>query len=397
MNYFALGFGAVALTAVGAIDYANQASAAGQSPGSFPVSAYFASYGQRIDGVREARADAAEAKARKARRSAGARPYLPDAPEGWTRRAWAEGDNSAIAQEPRKLVEDDAPQLLKNMAAKSEDAIEKKRDTETWVYQRGSDIVAIRAAYKARDGERDMAGAIKDTIASVGMAVQSKPQGWAVIGGVAYALRPADAMNPAAPNLSMLGTPFVSLAAHLGFHDEIALTVQSNADIDATRALLGAIDYDGLNTLLTYPLANIGSAAPDVAPEHEQELATFLLNLRQDLLNRRSAEAQQWLARAMSPENAMQMAMNEVTAGWLSAGSLADTKAATLQTEQAVTDGGMFGGLANAVTSFLDTGPTQTGNAGQTATAEPSRPPKRLQLSGGTSCLEGSAARFCRD
>ena len=59
MNYFALGFGAAALLAVGVADYANQAGAAGQAPGSYPASAYFASYGARFGGAGEDKPDAA--------------------------------------------------------------------------------------------------------------------------------------------------------------------------------------------------------------------------------------------------------------------------------------------------------------------------------------------------
>lgn len=48
MNYFLLGFGAVAVVAVGAIDYTEQARRAGTTPGSYGVGAYLATYGARI-------------------------------------------------------------------------------------------------------------------------------------------------------------------------------------------------------------------------------------------------------------------------------------------------------------------------------------------------------------
>ncbi len=395
MNYFALGFGAVALTALGAVDYANQASVAGQAPGTYPASAYFASYGGRMTAMREARAAAAEDKGRDARRSTGARLYLPDAPQGWSRRAWADGDNSVIELAQPGLVANDAPDLLKNFAAKSERAAEKQRDAETWVYQNGNQIVAIRATYTAREGERNLAADVQDTLAPMGRGASGTQTGWGVIGGVAYAAQQADSNDAATPHLSLAGTPFLSLEAQLGFHDEITLTVQSNAGLAATRAILAEVDYDGLNALLTYPLPYIGSAAPTVSPETERQLATVMVDMRQDLLSRRSTHAQAWLAQATSPEGAMKLALDEVMAGLDARGGTAPAFAGqTPQTEansSADSGKGVFGGFANSVTSFFDAVPTGG------ASAEQAAPPKRLQLSGGASCLEGSAGRFCRD
>jgi hypothetical protein len=76
MNYFALGFGAAAVLAVGVADYANQAGAAGQAPGSYPASAYFASYGARFGVGGKARPDAADRQERLAENGApqGAQP-----------------------------------------------------------------------------------------------------------------------------------------------------------------------------------------------------------------------------------------------------------------------------------------------------------------------------------
>ncbi len=383
MNYFAIGFGAVALTAVGAIDYANQARAAGHAPGTFTASAYFATYAGRIDGVRDARAGAAEDKVRAARRSTGARPYLPPPPDGWTRRAWTDGDNSAIIIQQPGSVPAGAAQSLKNFAAMGEGATEKRRNDETWVYQRGADIVAIRAGYTEREGARNLAAATRDTLAAVG-----QQHGWGVIGGVAYGVHPADISDPDAPHISQAGTPVVSLGAHFGFHDEIALSVQSNADTRTTRALLATIDYDGLNALLTYPLPHVGADAPDVPPEFEAQFASLMLKLRQDLLLRRTAQAQAWMARASSPENAMKIVLNEVMTGW-GVGGVANVEMTAPPGAQA--RGDTPAEFGSSVTSWFGAAPPETPEA------TPAAPPKRLQLSGGTSCLEGSAGRFCRD
>ncbi|WP_113913545.1 hypothetical protein [Roseovarius dicentrarchi] len=47
MNYFSIGFGAAAIAAVIAVDYVNQAGAAGQAPGAFAATAYLATYRAR--------------------------------------------------------------------------------------------------------------------------------------------------------------------------------------------------------------------------------------------------------------------------------------------------------------------------------------------------------------
>lgn len=395
MNYFGLGFGAIAIGALGVIDYANQASAAGQTAGEFSAGAYFASYGARIEAVRTARAEAAEADARDARRRAGARPYLPEAPAGWSRRSWAEGDNSAILLPE---MPDDfggtAPQILKNMAASGERAATERRNDESWVYEREGQIVALRATYVGRDDKRTIAGAAVDAIAAG--SILRRAEGWAMIGGAAYELRrdPA-APDPDAPHISRAGTPFLSVEAHVGLHDEVRLSAQTNAPEDVLRAILAQIDYDGVNGLLTYPLPYIGKDAPEVPREIEPQLATKMLTLRQDILHRRSKAALNWLEEAASPENAMRLALNELSQGWnMDAVLPFETQTDDLHADAADADGT---GSAISALGGMVFGRIFGAKPEQPAETAPRPAPKRLTLSGGASCLEGSGGHFCRD
>ncbi len=403
MNYFAIGFGAVALTAVGAIDYANQASAAGEGPGGFSAGAYFATYGARVNGVREARVDAAAAKAQAALRKAGARPYLPDAPAGWTRRAWLDGDNSAIIKPEETAGSETMPDLLKNMAAKSAKSAEKTRDAETWVYQQGDHIIALRAKYKPRDDARSLVGAVADSMAA---AVFVPNTGWAVINGVAYGKTSAKFGDGDAAYISQAGTPFHTYEAPIGFHDAVQLSILTNAGDDDLRAILADIDYDGLNALLNYPLAHIGANSDAVPLEAQAQMAELMLKMHSDLASRRSAEAQAWMQRASSPENAMKMVMNELATGWGAGGipqldpgaapapdvmpepEMDETALAPIATESGDEPG--TENAADFVSSLF-------GGGEDSAAAEPAPKPKRLMLSGGSSCLVGSAGKFCRD
>ncbi len=396
MNFYAMGFGVVALAAVGAIDYTNQSHAAGQAPGTFPASAYFATYGGRIADMRGARADAAADKAREALRSAGARVYLPEAPKGWSRRAWAEGDNSPIQIVERELsaaaqAGNDAAPMLKSFADKAERKAEALLNDETWVYQGADGLVAVRAAYHPAIGEGSIAGSAGDMLAASGAMSQMKDPGWGVVHGVAFGTVPASAARPGAPFVSRAGTPFRTFQATIGFDDAVHLKVYSNASDTATRAVLSAIDYDGINGLLTAPLPYVGSQAQPVAPELQQQLATLMIRIREDLLTQRSAAAQEWLQRASTPENAMTLALSEIAKRWGAGEPVQGSAAVPKAGQGAAPSGPAAGGLTGLIGGILGRG---TGGPAQAAPAEP---PKRLKLSGGSSCLEGSAGRFCRD
>jgi hypothetical protein len=398
MNYFAIGFGAVAVAALGAIDYANQANAAGEAPGSYSAAAYFATYIARVASVRAARDQTAETSARDERREAGARIYLPDAPAGWTRRAWTEGDNSALQMPERKDLVSNVPDLLKNMAAKSAHAAEERRNAETWVYQQGDQMIAVRAKYQPRDDARSLTGAVGDTIAATAGAMAGR-QGWAVIDGVAYGRTLADLAAPGARFTSRAGTPFDAFEAPIGLHDAVQISVLSNAAERDLSAVLGAIDYDGLNGLLSYSLAHIGSDAPSLPPEAEADMADAMLKMHGDLLSRRSQEAQAWMQRAMSPENAMKMMVNELAHGWGAEGlgpmdpgkapepELPEDETAQARGMRAIAD------FAALIFGDSDAKTTET----DAPKAKDTPKPGRLTLSGGTSCLQGSAGKFCRD
>jgi hypothetical protein len=409
MNYFAIGFGAVALTAVGAIDYVNQAGAAGETPGRFGPGVYFATYSARVEAVREARAVAADAKGFDQRRKAGARASLPDAPDGWARRAWLDGDNSAVSVSPPSNSSNNTPDLLKNMAAKSAKADEKHRDSETWVYQQGEQIIALRARYQPRDDVRSLTGAVADKLAANAFVPRV---GWAVIGGVAYSQTSAEFGTPGVPFVSEAGMPFLAYEAPIGFHDSVQISVLSNASEAAVRAVLGAIDYDGLNALLTYPLVYVGTNAPAVPIAAQPHMADLMFKMQSDLLSRRGAVAQAWMQRAMTPENAMKLVMNELATGWgtgwstggiphpdpgaePAASSQPGTAAQTLdrpsgQIQASDTSAPLATDIAGIAASLLG------GGAAKMAKEAASKP-KRLTLSGGSSCLAGSAGKFCRD
>ena len=399
MNYFAIGFGAVALIATGAIDYVNQAGKAGAAPGEFSASAYLDTFGARLGDVQMARAEAAAEADRDARRSEGARVFLPEAPGGWTRRGWLEGDNSALIVPHDDGLPDTAPALLKNLSAKSARALEERRASQSWVYQRGDRLIALRAEYSPRDDVRSVTDAAEDMLAA--HAVDMRAEGWAVIEGVAFGR--SSAPTGEGVFISQAGTSFDAFVAPMGLHDTVRLSVASNADEDDLRALLARIDYDGLNGLLEHPLLHVGSDAPDFPPEAEAEVADILLGIHRDLMMRRSADAMAWIERATTPENAMKLALNEVAAGWgvdgvidLDPGALPEdappgpeTSAQTApQPDQDATSSGSIAEFAKSLFG---------GGSGGEAAADPPAKPGRLTLSGGTSCLEGSSGRFCRD
>ncbi|WP_281969096.1 hypothetical protein [Roseovarius nanhaiticus] len=324
MNYFAIGFGAVALTAVVAIDYANQANIAGAAPGSYPASAYMQSFAARWSDACDAQSDA----------TAAAAAYLPPAPEGWTRTAWPT---------------EDAP-------------------LRGWIYRQGDTAVALWADYQAAGSDCGASGGI---MAGLAQAAKVAGTGWAVIGGTAYRHLPAGSHAKEATSAG-LDAGYDAAQTTIGFDDMVTLTALSTAPESALRSLLAAADYDGLNGLLSTPLPLMGSDAPIIATANEAKAADVLLALQAGVL----------LANGGADLDAVRAAR----IGVLKAGSAGRAQIAL--------EGAVRHGAAN-VDALNDRDVTSTDEP--TAAPEPRSKPQRLTLSGGKSCLEGSASRFCRD
>ncbi|WP_306113206.1 MULTISPECIES: hypothetical protein [unclassified Roseovarius] len=321
-NFQAVGF-VVILGIVGiGLDYYQQTLKADLELGELSAGAYVETVTGRFGDVQEAKAAKTAERERKARVRGGARPYLPEAPEGWTRREWIAGDNSAITTPAREMsdVEKEALEsstLLKNMAAASAKRAEEDRNNQTWVYERGDEAISVRVRYsELPKGNTITANAMTMVVGN--LSAMAIPEGWGVIEGVAYGTYNSF--------LSEDPKPYRSLNAVIGFGSEVKLEVRTNTTDEATREILTRIDYDGLNALLPNPLAHVGSGAREVPPAMQAEMATKMLEIRDDLIQQRTEAATQWLHSATSHGDAMTLALR--SAGLNIDGSMGDADAA---------------------------------------------------------------------
>lgn len=249
-NPYAIGFVCVAASfAVGA-DYVVQAKANGSVPGEYAFATYVGSYTTRL-GETVSAIDTAR------RQSKEAHIYLPEAPEGWERRAW---------KEPHADAGDvlDGMPLTAQMAVKKE--LKKAAQValfDTWEYVRGDELIRLSARYIGNDSE-------ERGIVALGHLVSEAYYGSS---GPSYA-----------PYSLVQGVPFfevtgedkqggtaLALEAFLG--DDVLLGVAANARPETVSAFLEMIDYDNLNLMLDEPLARVGSNAPQLTQAQQMVIA----------------------------------------------------------------------------------------------------------------------------
>ncbi|MEM7074830.1 MAG: hypothetical protein AAF484_07075 [Pseudomonadota bacterium] len=270
MNFYAIGFCAVAVTAVGGADYFMQAKSSEMPLAEYGLSSYLKSYGTRFSDYR-AQQDLA------ARQSELAKAHLPEAPNGWERRAWEPEPQNGDGQVREGMAADEEAAVLAmqgtfvgQMAMK--DAMKKARavsDQEVWEYVRGDTVIRLRARYT--DPKVPLGGQEKIVLAAIGNmeAVTRSHGGYAVVQGVPYFSVSSAWSDLGAVKPDTGGA--VQLRAYVG--RDIRLWVHSTADPETLRALLEAIDYDGLNAMLDEPISGIGASAPVIPPELEAAIA----------------------------------------------------------------------------------------------------------------------------
>lgn len=293
------------------VDYHQQSLKADLKLGDLSIGDYVQTISGRFSDVQQAKADKIEERGRAKRWRAGVRPYLPEAPEGWTRREWNAGDNSRISEPAREMADFEeellaSNTLLKNMAAASEKRAAEEFNSQTWVYERGDEIVSVRARVSEAPKGNTISANAMNMIAG-NLNAMNIMEGWGVIQGVAYGTYSSFASNEE--------KDYLTLSAVIGFGDEVKLNVRTNTSDAATREILDLIDYDEMNALLPRPLAHVGKGAKEIPLAQQADFATRVIELREDLIQQRTAAAENWLRSASSPEDAMTLALRQTGFG----------------------------------------------------------------------------------
>ncbi len=289
LNAYSLGFVCVAATAVAGVDYYTQTAKNDLAFGELSVSDYVGSFSSRMS---EASEDKRAEKAEKERQAAwrrGALEYLPEAPEGWTRRTLTEGDNAAVMPYVAESKKKNAgASLLTQMQAREKKAEERKRAERSFVYENGSETVFVEIKLYERPSSNSMIGLVAATIDGVSFGMDSSERGYAVLGGVGYIEKfNYEGKRP---------HHFRVLNATLGFGHEAQILVHANASSESTRQILASIDYDGLNKLLPRPLPSVGNDVVLAENLDEVVVAKAMSDMRAEFLNLRAMEAQSRMA-----------------------------------------------------------------------------------------------------
>lgn len=280
-------------------DYANQTFRAGLRLGALSPGAYFETVTGRIN---EFQAERAAEAARSAMLAVEPRSLLPEPPVGWERRdatkddqfVLNQGNDDPVDNLPPELQQD--PTMLALIKAQAEE--DARRDArQLWVYQRPGALISVRLI--TRNGQQDgggfgmQAAALKMVKANIDM--MSNENGFGIIKGVPYFEMESF--------LTQTDSPIRIITARMG--EEVSIAAKGMGSDEDFVALLSAIDYDQLNTMLAKPLANIGSNAKDIPLEEQKVLAQ-----RAAIANRASV----YLEGAMA-ELSLQRAGLEITRG----------------------------------------------------------------------------------
>ncbi|MCZ4351603.1 hypothetical protein O4H61_03660 [Roseovarius aestuarii] len=361
MNFFAFGFAAVAISAVGAVDYINQANRAGQTPGSYGVSSYVRSFGERYTETREA-------SALDARQRVKAKTHLPESPDGWQQQVFvpAEGGADLHADlDNRTVIDDPNADFLTAQTRKSDRATaQREAKAKTLEYLRGDQIVRLSAAFEKPE-DHDSVSDIAVALAGAGLkGLGGNWDGYAVIQGVPFFRN----IHVGPAELPQSGPVRLKLLAMIS--PQITLEVEARATETDLRALLEQVDYAALNAMLDNPLPAVGPEAPAIAPAQQAAVASLALEA---MRKGQAAHLEGLQERAL--------ALVDAQAGR----AIPDDKA-----DHAKSSDSAFGKLKNL---FGGGARDDAKKSGQADKAKPAR----LQLSGGSSCLEGSSGRFCRE
>ncbi|WP_425071968.1 hypothetical protein [Sagittula sp. S175] len=247
-----VGFGLLVLVA----DFVEHASAETGEP-------YAVAWQKRLgmlDGNDESDAEGAARPSEVAR---GPKRFLPEAPAGWTRRAWVPDDGLRLkgsigAEEERQAMQyfTGAGTVVRNV--KGDDAVfNDMRQKFVWMYEQGPALVEMSAIPVLGAQTGMFSAPAMDAVANT-MRQGEQGEAYMVVQGVPWT-------RQGRYRISMAQTrpedqPEWVLTATVG---DVALYLRTQALPEVViRTFLESIDYDGLNASFDQPVDGIGSAAP---------------------------------------------------------------------------------------------------------------------------------------
>lgn len=207
------------------------------------------------------------------------RAYLPDAPNGWTRRHWTHGDNTWVHKQ-RRLSEsgDTAAHNMLNSAVDGfmdhRDAYAQRRAFAAgWIYERGDEVIFIGADLLTKGSNNSMIGRGAHKVNQTFNRMNFR-EGYAVFQGVPY----AETMHS-----SEHKRLFRSFQGRIGYGQEVRIRVRAHATIESVEMMLNHVNHAGLNQLLDQPVTGVGANTPDPTAPQAVELAGHAFDVRDAL------------------------------------------------------------------------------------------------------------------
>lgn len=315
----------------------------------FSATSYVDSITLRIEATKAERLAKAQAKAAAdelaARRATPPTAFLPTAPEGWVRREWRDDDKMLLSggnPDMSLMTEMHDIGLDLSNPFTIESKINGYLEKTQLVYEKGDAYVVLSAKVNAAPkGTNRQQAAMGLALANMKMMDAAQPFG--AYAGVAWTQ---------SIQIEKTDAP-LRLKADLG--GEVTLRATAQAPDPELRALLAAIDYDGLNGLLSQPLEHVSNDLPILPVEDQIAFAKAQLDGARARLVAERNSAQQDLENAFQLTGTEKMVVGAAQSvnGLLNGASPKADEEASLPTSfevaenQTETDGGtsLVGGL----------------------------------------------------
>ena len=301
-NWSLLGFGVIAGAALIYSDYAQQSRDADLAFGELGISSYTDTFRTRYDDFLAGQETKAASAKLAERRALGANAYLPEAPEGWTRRRWSEGDNAMISDPkgPPSDIEKEVRSAIQNAGLEnvlgplSTGGDDAKSDANGFVYERDGHMAFVEAELVHPGPQDSMTGMAIVMLEGALSQMEAIEQGYAVVQGVSF--------TGSLPAFGKKSRKYRMFNGYIGFGEEVRIKIRASKGLpdSALRDLLGRIDYDGMNALLADPLPTIGRDATEVPMEQQVLVASMSHDLRQIAIRERAERTRDAISE-MSP------------------------------------------------------------------------------------------------
>lgn len=266
------GFAIIVAAAVAGVDYSMQSKTTNQSLG---VTGYVDTITGRFHAANEARA-------LKSRQKQEVKIHLPEAPEGWSRSEWAETDTTRLAPkaadlsgfQKRSLKAMELAPMMGGMVATEIQSAGRMQRSTIWVYERNDEIIALRVIYTKTGAAKRFPG-LDTKIDKANIAAINRATPYAFVQGVGFGEVHVDRALTGPVN-------YRAFSASMG--SNVMIAVRAEASDASIKAMIGAIDFDGLNGMLDAPLAQVGKQAPQVGQAQEMVLAEQAIEARRAVL-----------------------------------------------------------------------------------------------------------------